>query len=401
MLRNRYYRLDPHGIEKLITRDSNDLIGKMIYLRSPITCASAARGQGICYKCYGDLAYTVYDAQVNFGVNIGRIASETLSSSLTQKLLSAKHLLETFVERITWSDKFNDLFEIEGNMIRMNSEVEAKEFKMIIDPESIELVNEEDDDLSSTDDENAESAIFNEYLCEFEVFNNTTSESYNITSDKNTKLFITNELNKIIRRKGEPIDGKISIEFSEIKDITLFVIPIENNELSKTLEHLQDLLDKSATIKGMDIHTLLQNILETVIDGGLKIASTHLEVILSNQCRDADDILQRAKWNEINPRYEIVTLNRALTCNPSITVSMSYQKVGKLLYNPLTYKKNGSSFMDLFFMKSPQYAITNREEPDDTYKVKEGELIRAMRFFGDPSKVTLPQSEQEDDNNVE
>ena len=80
---------------------------------------------------------------------------------------------------------------------------------------------------------------------------------------------------------------------------------------------------------------------------------------------------------------------------------MSYQKVGKLLYNPLTYKKNGSSFMDLFFMKSPQYAITNREEPDDTYKVKEGELIRAMRFFGDPSKVTLPQSEQEDDNNVE
>ena len=402
MLRNRYYRLAPHGIEKLITRDSNDLIGKTIYLRSPITCASAARSQGICYKCYGDLAYTVYDAQVNFGVNIGRIASETLSSSLTQKLLSAKHLLETFVEKITWSDKFNDLFEIEGNMIRMNSEVEAKEFKMIIDPESIELVNEEDDDLSSSDDESAESAIFNEYLCEFEVFNNTTTESYNITSDKNTKLFITNELNKIIRKKGEPIDGKISIDFSEIKDITLFVIPIENNELSKTLEHLQDLLDKSATIKGMDIHTLLQNILETVIDGGLKIASTHLEVILSNQCRDADDILQRAKWNELNPRYEIVTLNRALTCNPSITVSMSYQKVGKLLYNPLTYRKNGSSFMDLFFMKSPQYAITNRDAPDDTYKVKEGELIRGMTFFGDPSKVTLPQFEQqEDDNNVE
>lgn len=386
MLNNRYYRLYPNGMEKLITRNDTDLIGKKIYLRSPITCASAARGEGICYKCYGDLAYTVYDSELHFGVNIGRIASENLSSSLTQKLLSAKHLLETFIEKVSWVSKFNELFEIEGNIIRINSDVESKDLKLVIDPESIELVNEEDDDLNSIDDDDA-APIFNEYITEFEVFDGM--DFHHICNDKNIKLYISTELNTIIRRKGEPVEGKIYIDFSELKDAALFIIPIENNELSKTLEHLEDLLNKNNTIKGMNIHQLLQALIDTVIEGGLKIASTHLEVIMSNQCRDAINILEKPKWYNHNPDYEILSLNRALTCNPSITISMSYQKVGKLLYNPLTFKKNGTSFMDLFFMERPQYAIKGIEEPkNEEFVPKPGELFEPMIFAEDPNKVT-------------
>ena len=39
----------------------NELVGKTIFLRSPITCASASRGDGVCYRCYGDIAYTNAD----------------------------------------------------------------------------------------------------------------------------------------------------------------------------------------------------------------------------------------------------------------------------------------------------------------------------------------------------
>ena len=397
MLRNRYYRLAPNGVENIITNKSHDLIGKTVYLRSPITCASAARGQGICYKCYGDLAYTVYDAGINFGVNIGRIASENLSSSLTQKLLSAKHLLETFVEKVTWVDKFSELFEIEGNVIRLNSEIDEKNYKLFIDPNNIELENEEDDDLSSITEGDEDAApIYNEYITEFEVLEDETF--YRITNDKAIKLYISSELNTIIRRKGEPVEGKICIDFSELKDAdTLFIIPIENNELSKTLNHLEDLLNTNNAIKGMDIHQLLQSIIETVIEGGLNIASTHLEVIISNQCRDAEDILKRPKWYLYDPDYMILSLNRALTCNPSVVISMSYQKVGKLLYNPLTFKKNGSSFMDLFFMEKPQYAIQGIEEKEEEFKPTPGELYEPMIFFEDPNKVTVATEEVIDD----
>lgn len=387
MIKNKYYRLHPRGMEKVIHATDTHLIGQKIYLRSPITCASAARGQGICYKCYGDLAYTVFDAGINFGVNIGRIASETLSSSLTQKLLSAKHLLETFIEKITWTDKFNELFEIEGNLVHLNPEVDPKNFRMIISPEAIELENEEDDDLVSDDDDNGV-AIYNEYICEFDVAED--EEIYHISSDKGTKLYISNELNTIIRRKGEPIDGKIYIDFTELKSGNLFIIPIENNELSKTLDHLKDLLDKNSTIANFDIHNLLQALIDTVIEGGLNIASTHLEVIMSNQIRDKDNILERARWYEYNPLYEILSLNRALTCNPSVTISMSYQKVSRLLYNPLTFKKNGSSFMDLFFMERPQYAIHGLDNPTEEQirASKNNGLIEPMTFIGDPDKVT-------------
>lgn len=386
MLNNRYYRLSPNGVEKIINSNDSHLIGKMIYLRSPITCASAALGKGYCYKCYGDLAYTVYDIQANFGVNIGRIASEILSSSLTQKLLSAKHLLETFVEKMIWSDRFDDLFEIEGNMIRLNSEVDCKEFRMVIDPDAIELENEEDDDLGYSDGDGV--PIYNEYVTEFEVMD-MENNVYRIFNDQNAKLYISAELNSIIRRKANPIDGKVHIEFQDIKDSTLFIVPIQNNELSKTLEHLEDLLNKNSTIKGMNIHQLLQALIDTVIEGGLNIASTHLEVIVSNQIRDAEDILLKPKWYFNNPPYEILSLNSALTNNPSVTISLSYQKVSKQLFNPLTFKKNGASFMDIFFMEKPQYAIKGEEMPGKGFFDPEpGVPIDPLIHYGDPTKVT-------------
>ena len=396
MIKNKYYRLHPNGVEKVISSNDKHLIGQTIYMRSPITCASAALGKGICYKCYGDLAYTVYDAAIDFGVNIGRIASETLSSSLTQKLLSAKHLLETFIEKITWSDKFNELFEIEGNLVHQNPEVDSKNYRMIISPESIELENEEDDDLVSDDDNSV--SIYNEYICEFDVID-SADNVYHITSDKGTKLYISNELNSIIRRKGEPIDGKIYVDFTELKDCNLFIIPIENNELSKTLDHLKDLLDKNSTIANFDIHNLLQALIATVIDGGLNIASTHLEVILSNQVRDKENILEKAKWYEYNPDYEILSLNRALTCNPSITISMSYQKVSRLLYNPLSFKKKGASFMDLFFMEKPQTVIRGIEEDveDESKYMDSDGFINPLTFVGDPDKVTMITSNNSDE----
>ena len=396
MLKNRYYRLYPNGIEYVIKSSDTNLIGKEIYLRSPVTCASAARGQGICYKCYGDLAYTVYDAGIRFGVNVGRIASENLSSSLTQKLLSAKHLLETFIEKISWSDKFNELFEIEGNLVHLNPEPDPKLYKMIISPEAIELENEEDDDLVVSDDDENSTALYNEFIREFDVSDG--ENIYHITSDKGAKLYISNELNSIIRRKGEPIDGKIFIDFIELKSGNLFIIPIENNELSKTLDRLKDLLDKNSTIALYNIHTLLQALIDTAIEGGLNIASTHLEVILSNQIRDADNILERARWYELNPNYEILSLNKSLTCNPSVTISMSYQKVSRLLYNPLTFKKNGSSFMDLFFMERPQCAIRDIDESKLNNSRTDSGLINPVTFFENPDKVTTMGGIESDDD---
>ena len=63
----RYYRDNPNGVDKLLSAKSCDrksLIGKKLYFRSPMTCTSAARGHGVCYQCYGDLAYVNRDVNI-------------------------------------------------------------------------------------------------------------------------------------------------------------------------------------------------------------------------------------------------------------------------------------------------------------------------------------------------
>lgn len=396
---NRYYRLEPDGMEYIIrAKKDKHLIGKMIYIRSPITCASAARGDGICYKCYGELAYTVFNIYTQMGVNIGRIASETLSSTLTQILLSAKHILESAVQKLNWVPEFDKFFEITYNVIQL-LDFDTKNYKIIIDPDSIELENEEDSDLS-TDDESPV-ALFNEYITEFDIIDEKTKESWHIYNDKMEKLYLTKEINSIIRKKAEPVDGKIYIPLDELKDFPLFVVPIQNNEISRTLTKLQDLLNKNATIKGMNISQLLQEIVATSIEGNLKIASVHLEVILSNQIRAADGILEKVDWSipgmldNAIPQYQILTLNRALTDNPSVVVSLSYQKIRRALYNPLTYKKHKPSFMDLFFMKQPQLAIRNLDPVERPVEKNPDGLIDPIVFYNENAEE---ESTSEEDN---
>lgn len=395
MFNNRYYRFTPNGVDHLLhSKKDGNLIGKTLYFRSPCTCASAAAGKGICYKCYGDLAYTLFDTQQYFGINIGRIASEILSSALTQKLLSAKHLLETAITKVTWCDEFSDYFEIVDNIIKIAPELDYKDYRLQIDPETIELENDEDGDL--IDDDEGSSGVYNEYITSFDVVRVSTGEEIHITNDKMEQLFITSELNTIIRKKGEPIDGKISIGFNELKESYLFVMQIENNELTKTLNKLLAILNKKPVTQSYpSVSDLYQDLVDTTIEGGLDIAATHLEIILMNQIRDVDDIFGKPRWWEHNPPYNIITLNEALTNNPSITISLSYQKIKRLFYNPLTFRKNGASFMDLFFMERPQRAIYDIPEIE-IHRPKPGEIFDPMIPIDDIHKVTVAVSEELD-----
>ncbi len=381
---NRYYKLNPEkGVEYLLRPDpsNKDLIGKTLYFRSPCTCASAARGEGICYRCYGDQAYT------NNTINIGRIASEILSSVLTQILLSAKHLLETVVESLNWCDEFKNFFEIDGNTITISEELELKDWKILIDPDNIGI---DEDDIIASDEDDEDSAVsfnqYNEYITEFEV-QDLNGNTYLITNEKAEKLYISPDLNTIIRKKAEPVDGKISINAEELKEITLFLMNVQNNGLTKTLNQLNRLLNNNTILKNYDLHSWAQAIIDTVIKGGLSINGIHLEVLMHNQIRSADNILERPQWEYPNEKYELVSLNKALTNNPSVTISISYQKVSKLLYNPLTFKKNKPSFMDLFFMERPQKYIRNLEE-SEVYDLNDDGLIDPLMSVEDNTKIT-------------
>lgn len=343
MFIGRWYRLNPNGIDYCINSNDTHLINTKIFLRSPMTCASKSRGEGICYKCYGELAY------VNNDINIGKIAAELLSSVLTQILLSAKHLLESVIEEMDWANEFNKYFVLDGNIINIQDDITLKGYTLLIDPENINFESELDD------------FEYNESIIEFEVMD-PNGKTEKIRTSKGDPMYISADLNDIIRAKAVPVDGKITVDMNKITNIPLFLVKIHNNELTKTLDRLMSIMNKNDITKTFDRNSWLQTFIETVIEGNLNIAAIHCEVLLSNQIRHAKDILIEPEWTTRDEPYQILTLKKALSENPSIIVSLNFQELSKTLYKPLTYRRNKTSFMDVFFMGLPQIYLNRNFE---------------------------------------
>jgi hypothetical protein len=98
---------------------------------------------------------------------------------------------------------------------------------------------------------------------------------------------------------------------------------------------------------------------DLVVEGNLDIDSVHLEVILANQIVDPSNIMKKPNWNDPAAKYKMFTLNQALTNNPSVIISLLYKDLHRVLYNPLTFKKNSPSFFDLFFAEQPQVYMSD------------------------------------------
>ena len=264
MLVDRYYRIDPMGLEYKISKNDDFLIGKQIYLRSPITCASAAAGHGVCYKCYGDLAYT------NADINIGRIATEIISSQYTQKRLSAKHLLETLITIIKWVAEFKEFFEVDTNVISLRSDirgvdenVDLSQFEIVIDPNEIQLENDEEffkhnfysEDYHAMQDEGN---FYNEYITDFKI-KLPSGEMMNISSQPDedghkTKIYFSKQFIKIIgdsisEEEFDEDSDMINISLDKQEEVPLFFIKIQNNDLGKNLDIFNDLIDKKDITK--------------------------------------------------------------------------------------------------------------------------------------------------------
>lgn len=366
MIKNRYYRFNPLGMEYLVDDKDTSLIGKTIYMRSPMTCASNSAGKGICKKCYGDLYYT------NLNINVGKLAAEILTSILTQILLSAKHLFETKIIKIQWNEEFSDFFDIDINSIKLSDgicdDAMLKKYTLIIDPEDV-ILDDDEEEQSYSDDEDAininDTISYNEYITKF-IIRTPVGEEIEFGSQDQDPLYISNELNRIIRKKASNANGKVNIPLSALGDDILFFIKINNNEISKTMNDIIKLINNAQSIEGKTKDEVLQTLVDLVIEGGLNIDSVHLEVILSNQIVSAESIIKKPNWNDPYVQYRMLTLNQALTNNPSVVVSLLYKDLGRTLYNPLTFTKNAPSFFDLFFCEQPQNYISDELLTDDS-----------------------------------
>ena len=344
----RWYREHPMGLDKYLNyKKDKHLIGKTLYFRSPMTCASAARGDGICYKCYGDLAYT------NKEVNVGQIAAEGLSSIYTQTLLSAKHLLESNIIKTNWSPGFHDIFTAFFNTVSMKEDIVVKGWKMIID-----------EDIKS-EDENEE-IDYNYYINSF-LIRKPDGEEFKIFTQEADNLYFTDEFLKFAMKNYNEDNTAIEIDMVDLFQFqSLFAMEIKNNELSQTMNKIKKLIDVKSVMKDYDMNSLLQEFTATNILGNITLDAVHFEVIIMNQIRDLENELEKPNWNTPNADYQILPLSISLSKNPSISVRLQSTTPSKVFLDPNSRNLYKPSVNDLYFMEQPQEFLENKEMLSDT-----------------------------------
>lgn len=360
MYDKRYYRFDPDGIDYVVDKDRDThLIGQTLYFRSPITCASYARGDGICKKCYGDLYY------VNRDINPGKLAAEELSSRYTQMLLSAKHLLESSVIEMKWNPEFYDIFELNLNMISIQEDIDLSEYYMILD--SNKFTSDEDDDSEDS------GIQYEEFTPCFDIkYPDGRIISFHTAEEDN--IYLTEDLNRLLRSKKvkDNDDGIYIVSLELLKTIpVVFTVKIQNKELQRTLERSKHIIDREKDTSSFTKDEIVREFVSANTDGGINVSAIHLETIIANQMRDPDDILSMPNWSIRNAPYKILTLGSALNNSPSITVTLEYQRIGKTLISPLSTRKNKPSVFDLYFMEKPQDYVENNSMISDKYNMKE------------------------------
>lgn len=360
------------------------LIGKTIELYSPMTCASRSRSEGICYRCYGDLAYT------NFNINVGVIATEIVSSKYTQRQLSAKHILEAKVRELQWNNPVDSVFEINFNTITCYNTEQYPEYIERY-ANAVLIINIADFDYEDENDD----LEFNAFVTSFAVRENGVTTEYH--TDQNDMIYLAYELNEIIASKmkssryrnltDEDID--IEIPFSELIELDeLFMFHIGNDELSKTILAAKALINSARITCVLNKDEILEQFCDTNIAGGFDTSSVHYEIILANQMRDADDELEYPDWTKVNIKYQIPTLDKSLKHNPSVTASLQYQKLAQMIWKPIMYIKHRKSINDLYFMVQPQPYIHEAGLVADSREVNiksdaDRNMCEAVRFNKD------------------
>lgn len=360
MYDRRYYRFAPiignstNDRDKIIDADTDKwLIGRTIELYSPMTCASNARGEGVCYRCYGDLAYT------NSNINIGIIASEILSSIYTQRQLSAKHILKAKIVGMNWSNPISGIFDVSYNTIKCYNPNDDEEGGVTVDYTGMNLIiNAGDIDYEDTDDE----LEYNMYTTRFLIDNNGDIKEYSIADGD--LIYISEELideiAKITKRMKNYNDEKddIVIPLKSLENFdSLFKFHINNDDLSKTINSAKAILNKSKETSKYTKDEILSKFVNVNMEGGITLNSVHYEVIIANQIRDKKDKLLKPDWSVYNPEYEIWTLDKSLLENPAVTVSLQYRKIVSQTWKPISFIKKKASGLDLFFMDRPQDVI--------------------------------------------
>ena len=240
----------------------------------------------------------------------------------------------------------------------------GKKWKLHLDRDNVNI--ETIVGMGDDDDSDDGLDVIREYVTEFQLVG-PDDEVINVCGNNNESLYISDKLSAIINSKQYEDDTDIYVGLDELQSSgsPIFYVGIYNDDLGKNLKEVMSIINLKTRTCSYTKDEILRDFINKLIECGMGgIRSVHAELIIMNQMRSVDDILENPDWDYPNQQYRILTLRQALEANPSIQVTMQYENLQKTLYKPISFRKTKASKLDMFANVQPQVYIS--EEVDDT-----------------------------------
>lgn len=354
-LDGRVCTLDPKSDEYLIIDPKNhDLIGKTAYLKTPITCTHPKRSEGyICSACYGKLL-----SNLNCDVHVGKLSALNSADDIEQKLLSAKHALETNTQPIIFDEAFDVYFDIENcrilfsqDMIDASAEGNEDFNHLYLEFHPGVMHKYQDGEGRQYDRSTSEIVIYDDRdgLCN--VIREENGLELFLSPDFVNDFFLpalrhTNEKRGVIR-----IPFKDLIDTGEVMCDVIFEYEHPNVEIAAALLTLEGILIKGSRINSFkDYDECLDTLIPLFIKGGIHIPELQCEMLITQMIYTKDRTL--VNWEEADPEYMFYTIDKSVQNLDSALTSVLYRESASQIAGAYgTYEKEGVSAYDWYILE--------------------------------------------------
>lgn len=335
ILVGKYYMLDPDDYDyEILKKEDTDLIGKTIYARSAATCNCSKNT--VCASCIGVNTALLYD----IWNGIGSFFTMEVTKQFEQNILSAKHILTTDSEKIEFTKEFYEHFKLSANEISLLVDEE--------EPRDHLAIHVNLDDISKIEEYDNDST-FNTFIKTgmFQLVNMESGEATDISIKNEKELYIVTETTAILRENN----GYLKLKDID-EDFPIFSVRIANNELTKPLYNLRNLLNREDRGFEVTIENMSQSLLDIFVQANFGVPIIAAEMILNRLIRSEDNIYHRPNFaRKRMPKYHVHTLSAMLKNNPSALLGMAYANLKEQMMDENLEKRTEPSYIDVAYQE--------------------------------------------------
>lgn len=235
--------------------------------------------------------------------------------------------MSTKTEKVNWGDDFTEVFSVNMNSIYFDDTDCTITFKK---PTSEDFDEDEGMYVINT----------------ISILISGNKKAVEYTSPVN--LLVNPKLLPAEKMKDD--EEEISINSKSVgEDDFIFKYNAKNNELTKSLQQILDLIESNDHLGITDYNELVNKFDDLLIENGLDhIKSVHIEMISAVLIKDPDT---RQRLNFAKKDLDDYTIDRVSksVLDAPLAVSLSFERIPDQLVDLNTYEKSETSMMDYLF----------------------------------------------------